>query len=237
MMHFNWVLLCFMMTGILMSSSIAADIKSEVAVLDKYEGTVKHLPDGAVKGIKVRRNKLVLKVNDGLQTKRKSKAFLSLVDGSKIILTERSHIHFDGLSKVSTTEGRVLFHIQKKGGLKGFEIATGTAVIGVKGTKFLVDSQGDKLNVYMNEGVVSVEATKGQFKRYKQKQIDEFDAFQKGLTNEFEEYKKNLEEEFVEFVKSFDVKAGSAISIDGDELREVNVPDDVKELFELFNLK
>jgi len=76
--------------------------------------------------------------------------------------------------------------------MQGINIKTKSAVIGVKGTTFLVDVRGKNIIVFLKEGELDIKSIKGQFKRYQKKQMSEFKA-----------YKQKQQEEFAKFVKSF----------------------------------
>ena len=236
MTRFYWVNALFVLSIAWSTNTLATD--SEIlGVLDNYQGIVKHYKNNGVKGLIINQPTTKLKKNDSLRTKRNSTAYITLTDNSKIILTERSQIHFKGINRVTYDQGKVLFDIKKQGNLKGFQITSGTAVIGVKGTMFLVDNTDDKLSIYMKEGTVSVKSIKGQFKRFKQKQEDEFEAFRQKNLTDFNDHKKKLENEFVEYVNSFNLSAGHAISIDDDKVRDVKIPKYIDNMFKMFENK
>ncbi|GAA3912102.1 FecR family protein [Litoribacillus peritrichatus] len=180
-----------------------------------------------------------LKAQDVLRTKRNSNAVIQLIDGSTVLLQEKSSIHLKGLQSLSLEEGTVLFDIRKRGNSKGLRVSTKTAVIGVKGTQFLVKDENDQVDVYLNKGRVEVNPVEGSFKHYKAVTSDSFDEYSKQMMSQFEEEKQKMRQgiadmkrEFVEYLKSFDMEAGTAVSISGDELTSYPMPDDYNALFE-----
>ena len=192
---------------------------------------------GEVRGTKASAGDM-LKAQDILRTKRNSQAVIQLIDGSTIVLQEQSSIHLKGLQSLSLEEGTVLFDIRKRGASKGLKVATKTAVIGVKGTQFLVKDVDDKVDIYLNEGRVEVEPVEGSFKHYKAVSTASFDDYSQQMMAEFQQEKDKMREgieqmkrEFVDYLNSFDMKAGTAVSISGDELTSYPMPDDYNDLF------
>jgi hypothetical protein len=112
------------------------------------------------------------------------------------------------------------------------EVATKSAIIGVKGTRFVVDYQQDQVNVFLRNGQLDVRSLSGQFKRYRQKQRAEFDTFRQQMMGDFKQYKQQLHEEFVEYVEQFNMASGSAISIGNNEVRDLKIPVDIQAEFD-----
>ena len=228
----------FVLSGLFL---IAAAPSQKAADISKFEGRVKIVKEGAVRGANVTENNTPVTVGNEVQTKRRSKAYLSLVDGSKVALDERSSIVFKGIKDVSPKSGKVLFEIEKQEGVKGVSVGLKTAVIGVKGTRFMVEvedtpegSQDEPVvNVFLKEGRLQVDSTDGDFKKYNEVVMDEFEAYKKKMTGEFDEYKKQLEEEFAEFVSGFEMKAGDSVSISGNEVRKAELTPEKEKLFDM----
>ena len=213
---------------------------SEIGKILKYRGQVDVFRQNKI--LHVDKPKFPLFIKDIVNTKSHSLAFIGFIDNSKVLLKEKSSLEITGYRKFSVNKGRVLFKIQKRGMLKGAQIKVRSVVIGVKGTKFIVDEKDGKTNVYLKEGLVSVKNLEGQFKVYKKKTQEEFEEFKKQFEEgvkqekeEFEEYKKQVQKEFVEFVKEFTLKPNMAVSIDGNEVRYIKIPTDVEEDFKLLD--
>jgi len=220
----------FLSTNLLYAAEKAGSIS-------KFKGSVKVYKEGAVRGKKVKEAGHEVFVKDMIKTKRRAIAYVNLEDNSTIILKGNSIMEIEGVKGLNVKEGRVLFRVKKQKKLKGLRVKSKSVVIGVKGTEFLVDSDDEDLRIYLKEGHLNVESPEGEFKRYKKKQKEEFEDFKKKSIEEFEEYKKELEEEFIEYVKEFEMEGGTAIVIDGKDVRDMTIPDDIKEEFKLFQMK
>ncbi|WP_457623267.1 FecR domain-containing protein [Persephonella sp.] len=201
----------------------------------KFEGKVKVFRESSVRGINVDGSNFPLFVKDIIKTKSRSMAFIKFIDDSKIVLTEKSSLIIEDVDTVSAEGGRVLFSIKKRGGIRGLKVKARSVVIGVKGTKFIVDMSDDSMNIFLKEGLLSVRSLVGEFVRYKKKEISEFEKFKKEHIDEFEEYKKEMEEEFKEFVKEFEMREGTAVSITDGEVRDIKIPPEIEREFELLD--
>lgn len=232
------------------SQSILADEAKETVqpVTDKIDsnrelaakvtlakGKVYYHENNEVRAKRVKKEPLNIYVSDILRTKKESQAFITLTDESKLVLDENSVIHFNGVKQITAEQGIVLFDIKKQGDLKGLKITTKTAVIGIKGTQFMIDTNSDSLKLYMKEGVVNVKAiNEGTFEHHI-KEKPSYKDYLKEMFTSFSEYKKKQQEEFVEFVKSIDVPKNKAISINGNKLEDIEIPDNVQEQFKLLD--
>lgn len=219
------VLLGFVFTGY--TQQLAGNI-------EKFEGKVILYPHGGVKGISAK-NGLEFKVKDTVRTFQKSNAFIKFIDNSKIVLNENSILLIKDITNLNLKNGKVVFDIQKQGDKEGIKIATKTAIIGVKGTKFLVAVSNNEVDVILKEGEISVKAVKGEFKRYLQKEEEDFSQFVKDTKEDYEEYKRKMQEEFVEFVKEFTMKDEMGVSIKGNEVRNIKDLKEFEDEFELLN--
>lgn len=201
----------------------------------KTKGQVFYHENNSVRSKRLKKEPHDLYVSDIVRTKKDSKAFLTLTDNSKLVLDENSIIHFNGVKQISAEKGIVLFDIKKQGDLKGLKITTKTAVIGIKGTQFIIDTNSNSLKLYMKEGLVNVEAiNEGTFEHHiKDKQS--YKDYLKDMFTSFSEYKQKQQEEFVEFVKSIDVPENKAISINGNILEDIPIPDHIQEQFKLLD--
>lgn len=212
------------------------DITRELAAkVTRAKGKVYYHENNEVRAKRVKKEPLNIYVSDILRTKKESQAFLTLTDESKLVLDENSVIHFNGVKQITAEQGIVLFDIKKQGDLKGLKITTKTAVIGIKGTRFMIDTNNDSLKLYMKEGVVNVKAVnEGTFEHHI-KDKHSYKDYLKEMFTSFSEYKKKQQEEFVEFVKSIDVPKNKAISINGNKLEDIDIPDNIDEQFKLLD--
>lgn len=227
-----------LLTAILFSafifSAFAVPDQKTVGKVQKFKGQILLKKKSEFKAVPVKKDNTPIPEETTLRTKNNSTAHIILVDGSEIFMDERSIVTIDGAKTVNTGAGKIVFDIKKQGEGTGVKIDLKTAVIGVKGTKFIVEvKDADKgiANVYLKEGKLGFTSKKGDFKKYKPVQIDEYEAYRKKQLGEYDEYKKKLEEEFAEFVKEFDLEAGKAVSINGNEVRDSDIPEDLDKLF------
>ncbi len=219
-------LLC--LTG---SFSHAAEKAGEIR---KYEGNVKIYSEGSLQGETVTSDDRALFVKEIVKTRRGATAHIAFIDGSEALLKERSILEIEELRGFGIGEGRVIFHIKKQHELEGIAIKSRSIVIGVKGTTFAVDLHDDAFKVYLKEGKLNIRSLKEEFVRYRKAEKEAYDQFRKEAIDEFGKYKKGMEREFKEFVKEFDMTAGTAISVEGNEVRDLAIPDDIEREFLFF---
>jgi hypothetical protein len=217
---------------ILFFSLLISAYAQEAGNVVKYEGIVKIHREGVVRPINVNYPDFPIFVRDIIKTKSSSIAFIRFIDGSKIVLTEKSSLTVQGLDLISATEGRVLFKIEKRGKLKGLKVKARSVVIGVKGTRFIVDMKDGEMNIYLKEGVLSVRSLIGEFIRYRKREISEFEKFREEQIGEYERFKEKMEREFKEFVKEFEMRGGTAVSIKDGEVRDIGIPPYIEREFE-----
>lgn len=197
----------------------------------KYEGNVTVYGKNDLRGTKVKKTDFGIKAEDTLKTKLKSFAFIKLIDNSTIFLDNQSVLTF-AEGRIFSDNGTVLFNIQTQKGVKGLVVATKTATIGVKGTKFAIVTDNSSVKCYLTEGSLSVEAVKGEFKRYVEKQKDEFEDFVNQRFSDYTDYKEKLRKEYVEYVKSFIMNEGKGVAIsNNNEVRNIETPEYIVEKF------
>jgi len=205
--------------------------KNPVGWIVKFEGQVKVKRQNIFKSFKVTENNFELFVGDCIRTKRNSRAFIRFIDDNKVVLDEKSILFIEGYKQISPQKGRVYFKIRK--GVKGVKIRVSNILIGVKGTEFAVDLTQEGTSVFVNEGKIELENISGEFKRYLQKEQNDFEKFMQKQKKDFEKYKEKIAKEFFEFVKSFELESGAAVSIVNNEVKEIAIPEEIKEGFKL----
>lgn len=176
---------------------------------------------GSPRGQRVKDTPESLTKDQFLRTYRNSQARVVLADDSKILITENATLEFKDEQNIHLGEGRVLFDIKKRDAAKSLNVITKTAVIGVKGTQFLVDSHGDDATLHLKEGVIEVTS---------------LDQYKKQQMNDFEQFKKQQMKEFTEYKKSMTIKSGTAVSLSGKGIKEIEFSaDELNKLFEELN--
>ncbi|MBZ4672297.1 FecR family protein [Deferribacterales bacterium Es71-Z0220] len=212
------------------------DNKSCVGEVTEYKGILKIFKEKDFRGSIVTDNNTKLFSGYALKTGRKSEAKIVLIDKTGIILTEKSSLTFPQYNKIIADNGTVLFKVTKRDEVQGFTVQTKTATIGVKGTQFAVAVDNESVKVFCKEGSVGVKSLKGEFKRYVKKELDEYNQFLKDQFQDYTQYKKELKEEFVKYVKEFDMKPNMAVVIsDSNEVKNIDFPENISELFEELN--
>ncbi|MEF3192294.1 MAG: FecR family protein [Campylobacterales bacterium] len=171
---------------------------------------------------------MALQVGQTLKTRLASKANVKLTDNTKIIVGPNSALELIEEKKIAATGPKILFKVSKQTDTKGLTITTPSAIIGVRGTTFLVSSEGDHQTIYLKEGELSIKPWKGQFKSYLESMQAEFAEYAK----EFDEYKANIMKEYAHYVDEVTMKGGMAISIDGNNVRATKITPEIEAAFQ-----
>lgn len=164
----------------------AVSIAQDVATIVDYQGKVTIHQVGSPRGEKVSEAPVSVDYTQKVRTYSNSKARIKLKDGSKILVAEKATVDFRDERNIGVKSGRVFFSINKREAARSLNVITKTAVIGVKGTRFMVEATEDSATVHLEEGVVEVETVE----QFKDKMMSEFEAYKRQLNKEFKEYKK-----------------------------------------------
>ena len=202
----------------------------------KYDGKVLMFRSGEVRGSQVNKINTPIHVHDAVRTKRNSSCYIRFIDASKIVLKENSSLTIKGVDHANVDRGAVLFEIKKRGQVKGLNISSATITIGVKGTRFAVYKKDGKLAVFLKEGLLELVSDLGEFKKYgedlkqdyeelSRKIKEDFEATRSKMAADFEASKQKMQEGNFQYLKTFEMTAGSAISIDeNNEVWSVDIP-------------
>ena len=179
-----------------------------------------------------------MSAGDTLLTYRNAKVVLTMKDKTKIVVNEYAKLELLSQDEFAQSGGKVFFKVSKRKSGKGLKVKTPFAIIGVKGTQFVVtDSDKDK-SLALNEGLVGVDSPTGD--KFAVLDKDKLDAAvgSSGGPNaalaEFEKYKKDLMAEFTEYVKSFDLNPGKKLSFNGTNVTYSSMNDSDNEMFKTF---
>lgn len=66
--------------------------------------------------------------------------------------------------------------------------------------------------------------------------MDEYEAYVKKMMGEYDSYVAELQKQYTEYVKSFTMKAGQAVSIDGNDVETVDFDSGAMREFDLLNM-
>jgi hypothetical protein len=206
---------------------------TQLATIDNITGKVKVLKSDAIRATNAKVSQELYK-NDLLITYKNSMSTIKLKDGSLVTLDEKTKLRVEDLQKLKQEEGQVFFNIETQGS-KSLQVSTNFATIGVKGTKFIINSDTNK-SVALKSGLVSVEALEGEFElhRKKERKMTDFEVYQMAHDYEYQQYKTKLEEEFIEFKKQFDLQPNKFVSFDGNVVKENTINTNIEKEFTRF---
>ncbi len=131
----------------------------DVGRVDSFSGKVDKLQRGQVRPQPLTQENIGLSIGDILRTKSNGIAKVSFIDGNNVELgplTRLDIIDYQTNKSINITRGRVLFEITKLKPGEGLEIRTPTAILGVKGTTFLVDVNPTATLVFVLSGTVQI---------------------------------------------------------------------------------
>lgn len=199
-----------------------AQCKQTLAELVRKEGQVSIKPAGKV--LRVIPNKLpyALCFGDEVHTFNGRAEIISRAQDS-IVMDMNSRLLIEAQGSAGLIQGKVLFDVQKRTVSTPVKVTTRLSVIGVKGTRFLVDDQGTALTVAMDEGEVEVSPHTGSIQWYQESPPlvqEEFVAFKKEAEmaiakekQDFEAYKAEMQREYLGFVNQIPLAAGSVLEM------------------------
>lgn len=202
---------------------------SRAGTVTSFEGTVTVHPNGAVRGRAVTASGTALGVGDSIRTRGASRAVVELVDGSRVMVEADSTLRLIGLSAFEPQKGRVLFDIRTQGKVSGVLVHTPTAVLGVKGTRFVVEPQSDGARVFLKEGELAISAKQGTFAMGKPSR-----GSRVAPDPRTEAFKKRLDVEFARALAEFSLQAGEAVDIRGQNVAAIGFSKGADDSFEAF---
>lgn len=209
--------------------------------IENYSGSVKVKNATSIKKIRVKKG-LEIFAGDTLTSSQQATAKLKLVDGSTLVLDQSSTLHFNSITDAKQLSGKILYKVSSHDAKNSLQINTPFAIIGVRGTTFIVNATDDA-SVKLQEGKLGIYSKNEEFELYKQKQDRAFQVYKK----EGEEYLKKQDEAFAKYkneqsnyekpirVKEFSLEAGNSISFDGNRVKENTFSQDDYAEFEYFN--
>ena len=165
-----------------------------------------------------------LDVGQTIKTRLNSEVGVMFIDKTKVLVGPNSFLEILDVKKLSIGGTKVLFKVSRQSDFKGLTIVTPTAIIGVRGTTFLVHSEGKNTSIFLKEGEISVASPEGRFKNYLA-----------STEQEFQEYKEGLQKEYEQYIAEFTMKAGMAVSIHGDEVRSEEFSEAIKAELEMLD--
>lgn len=196
----------------------SASASSALGSVDLVKGNVKIKSEGSFKKSQVNRG-LEVKKGDLITTSKESNAVIKLLDGSTLVLDASSTLHFASADLAEQKEGKVFYKITSRDAKNSLKVKTPFAIIGIKGTTFIVDS-GENASVKLKEGVVGIQSIKEEFELCRKAVQAEYNKY---LSEQEAAYQKYLNEQnkgVALMTKEFDLQAGNTISFDGKKVNE-----------------
>jgi len=193
-------------------SCVSVSASSVIGSVELVEGNVKVKSEGSFKKSKLFVG-LEIKKGDLITTGRKATAVIKLIDGSVLALDASSTLHFASSNLAEQKEGKVYYKITSRDAKNSLKVKTPFAIIGIKGTTFIVDASKEA-SVKLKEGVIGIQSIKEEFELYRKEVQKQFDDFMTQQQAGFEEYKQAQKLGFAEITKEFDLQAGRTISFD-----------------------
>jgi co-chaperonin GroES (HSP10) len=199
-------------------SVTVASASASLGSVELTKGNVKVKSEGSFKKSKVAKG-LEVKKGDLITTSKNSNAVIKLLDGSTLVLDASSTLHFVSANMAEQETGKVYYKITSRDAKNALKVKTPFAIIGIKGTTFIVDS-GKKSSVKLQEGVIGIQSIKEEFELYRKAVQAEYNKY---LSEQEAAYQKYLNEQnkgAALLTKEFDLQAGNTISFDGNKVDE-----------------
>jgi hypothetical protein len=206
------IMIALMFFGVTLMAQTLGSVKA-------LGGIVKVTHEGSIKKEKIKQGYEVQE-GDLISTNKKGFAQIVLSDNSTIVLDKSSAVTFGSAQEIAQAGGKVLYKITSRDAKNSLKVKTPFAIIGIKGTTFIVKSDKDDEGVLLKEGLVGVASIKEEFALYRKEVMAQFNNFKDTQMSEFEKFKNGMEEPKPEITKEFDLAAGNSISFDGSKVEE-----------------
>ncbi len=172
-----------------------------------------------------------------IKTGENQKIAVKTKEGDVLVAGKNAKIKLVKPGFFSHLFGKIFYFISPRK-LNSVSVTTATATIGIRGTKFIIDSDendSSKENVLLSEGKLSLDSNDDEFfQLYEQREMDEYEKFKQQQRAEFDEFKQQLEEEFVAYKASINLDAGFALKFDGKKATRAALDPEMNLQFEEF---
>lgn len=206
-----------------------------LGVVKKIEGQAKLQPKDSMR-------KSSLSVGDSLQagatvlTYRNSKVVIELRDKTALVLDAYAQLTLLTADSFDQKGGKVYYKVTSRKGAQGLKVNTPFAIIGVKGTEFVITDTNESQELALNSGLVGVDSPDDKpFMRIDEDKVNAaLGGSPEAVMAEFEAYKKELYAQFAEYVTSFDLNPGKKLVFSGKQVLESTQGSSDQEQFEHF---
>ncbi|MFT5836236.1 MAG: hypothetical protein ACI9RG_001135 [Sulfurimonas sp.] len=205
------IFITFLSVGILSANDALGSV-------EKVNGNVRVKSENSFKKSKVKKG-LEIKKGDLITTAKNANVVINLLDGSTLVLDASSTLYFISKDIAQQDMGKVYYKITSRDAKNSLKVKTPFAIIGIKGTTFIVDSS-EKASVKLKEGVVGIQSIKDEFELYRKTIQAQYDKFVSEQESEFEKFKSQQEEAVALITKEFDLQEGNTVSFDGNKVGE-----------------
>ncbi len=187
--------------------------------LVKVQGKVE-IRDAKGKSLGTARVGTPLKTGETLQASSNGTAAIKTAEGDLVVVNKDSAVRVkDERNVFEQLMGKVLYFFRSTKQTER-RVELQTAILGIRGTEFLVDASGNASAIALKEGKLDVDSKQEGFNVYQRNEADEFEAFKReqreGVEREqreFEAYKAKIREEFIAFQKSVKLEANQSLTI------------------------
>ena len=186
--------------------------------VEKVDGSVKVKNEGSIKKSKVKVGQKI-KEGDLVTTSKKGKTVIKLVDGSSVILDISSSVHFAANNEINQKGGKIFYNITSRDAKNSLKVKTPFAIIGIKGTTFVVNANEGKQSVALKEGKIGVASITEEFNLYRKEVLAQYNAYVNEQMAGFDKF-RGIEKPKPEVTKEFDLEAGNVISFEGNTVKE-----------------
>ena len=218
--------------SVLMVIFTTLSASSVVGVVVKVEGVVKVKGEGSIKSGNVAVG-TEIKKGDLLTSTKSSSAVFKLVDNSILVLDANSAIMFSEGSNIDQKIGKVYYKITSRDAANSIKVKTPFAIIGIKGTTFVVDAT-ENASVALKEGLIGITSIKEEFELYRKGVQKQFDDFVNQKEADFKKFKDEQTKGVAEITKEFDLQAGNSISFSKNVVNEKAMSAENSEEFDRF---
>lgn len=186
-------------------------------------------------------NRYKVKNGQSVYTGKKGNVVIKFSDGGIVILNQNSRFKVIKPNLYSHLKGKIYYAFKKMMTKKKKMIRSKTAVIGVRGTTFIINDDEKTQNVALKEGNLNIESLGPAFEVRRKKVRDEFDDFKESMYQDIESEKKEYEayvsetkKEFIEYKKAFVLQENYQISIYKSKVEQKKLDDVVLKEFDYF---
>jgi hypothetical protein len=212
----------FVVGFVIANACLAAGDDIEVV---KAEGSVATSDSSGRQEITVL-TKSTLQLNSILTTGSNGRAVVRISNAGYIVIENNSKIELGIISDhagfLRHITGMIYYALNTIKGRQRVEVRTKTAILGIRGTRFLIADIPGRNEIDMRKGLVSITSPDGDFEIHKRTELDEFEGYKQEARDaienekkEFDAYKAKTNAEFVEYQREFSLGANRMASFDG----------------------